>query len=100
MGRRTRGKTAGDGKSQIWLGLPLLPVQEFVEWAMSDPTYDKLYNEWVQAEYQRGQAPSVHRIDRDGGYTIGNIEFRKHVDKARESLAKGKETMRAKRANS
>ena len=99
MKRRTQGKPAGDRKSQIWLGMELCDQTEFVDWSMNNSNFLELWEAWVAADNQRTLAPSVHRIDRTRGYTLDNIEWRTHIEKARESLAKGKETRAAKRAN-
>jgi hypothetical protein len=90
MRARVNGKTAGDGKSQIWLGMELCDRNDYIEWALVDDNFKALFAQWEAAGFPRRLAPSTHRIDRTRGYSLDNIEFRLHKDKARESLAKGR----------
>lgn len=100
---RTKGKTAGDGKSKLWLGLPISDRDEFVTWALNDPGFQARFAEWEESGYQRAFAPTAHRIDRrdaaegGAGYVTTNIEWRNHAEKSREALAKGVETKKRKR---
>lgn len=86
MRARVNGKFAGDGKSQLWLGLPLLARDEFINWAIDNPDFKRLYREWVESGFQRRHSPSVHRINRDGGYVLENIAFISHAQNSRIAL--------------
>ena len=89
MKKRVNGKPAGDGKTQIWLGMEICDRDEFVAQSLNDPEFHRLFDDWEAHNFKRSYAPSVHRIDRSRGYAIDNIEFRKHLDKAKESLSAG-----------
>jgi len=68
---------ANGSKHKRWslAGLPLLSKQEFIEWSMNDDDYIHLYNQWVASGYNKKASPSIHRIDRDEGYVIGNMQW-------------------------
>jgi len=70
-------------KHHLYRGKKLLPRDEFYEWAMSDPEYDRLYREWVESGYDRKLAPSVDRLDPSAGYIIENMQWVTHSENSR-----------------
>jgi hypothetical protein len=64
-------------------GIALLPRSEFIEWALNDTTYIRLFEEWHAAGCPYRLTPSIDRIDCTGGYVIGNIRFLTHSENAR-----------------
>jgi hypothetical protein len=70
-------------KHHLYRGKELLPREEFYEWAMSDPEYDRLYREWVESGFDRKLAPSVDRLDPSSGYTIENMQWVTHSENSR-----------------
>lgn len=62
-------------KAHLYSGLNLLAREEFYCWAMSDPTFYTLFENWKQSGYERKLTPSVDRIDSSVGYTLDNMEF-------------------------
>ena len=56
------------------------PLPEYdMKWLISkyidDPQYNRLYNEWVDSDYDRWKAPSIDRIDSNLPYTKDNIQL-------------------------
>lgn len=96
MRARVNGKTAGDGKSKLWLGLPICVREDFIDWSLSNPDFLRLFQEWGDNGYSH-RGPTVHRIDRDGGYTLGNMRWVSHAEKSRLHLEQGKKTREAKK---
>lgn len=62
-------------KAHLYNGLNLLAREEFYCWAMSDPTFYSLFENWENSGYIRKLAPSVDRIDSSIGYTLDNMEW-------------------------
>lgn len=86
MRKRVAGKPAGDGKSRIWLGMECCDRDEFYEFAINDPVFNELWEQWEANDFARSYAPSVHRIRRDEGYRLDNITFKTHREKSALSL--------------
>jgi hypothetical protein len=89
MRARTLGKTAGDGKSQLWLGMEICERNEFIEWAVDDPGFKAEWDKWTESNYTM-RGPTAHRIDREKGYLLDNIRYVGHADKSRKHLASGR----------
>jgi hypothetical protein len=70
-------------KHHLYQGKDLLSKEEFYAWAESQPEFHKLYDEWVDSDYQRKLAPSVDRIDSNKGYSIDNMEWVTHSENSR-----------------
>lgn len=94
---RTKGKYAGDKKSQLWLGLELEERDKIIEWALEDPGFKQIFGEWEADGFARRSSPTAHRINRAKGYTVDNIEWRKHAEKSRTHLEVGKVTRARKK---
>ncbi len=74
--RNMRRRVSGEQpKWYSYLGLEILPREDFLEWAKKDKTFKKLYNEWVHANYEYKYTPSVDRLNPTYGYTLDNINF-------------------------
>lgn len=78
--RNMLSRTAGIQwkKSHLYEGKELLSKQEFYDFSCNDPTFSKLFEQWVESGYQRKLSPSVDRIDSSKGYVIGNIRWLTH----------------------
>lgn len=63
------------GKKHLYLGLTILPREDFYEWAFSSPEFHALWLDWGEHERQRRWTPSVDRIDSSKGYSIENMEW-------------------------
>lgn len=70
-------------KAHLYLGKELLSKDEFYGWAMNHATFDKLFEEYKQANYDRRFAPTVDRINSDLGYTLSNMEWVTHSENSR-----------------
>lgn len=74
MRHRVEGRYHVPG-AYMWAGKELLPKQEFYDWAMSNPSFHTLWDNWVASGYDIKLCPSVDRIDSSIGYTISNMRF-------------------------
>jgi hypothetical protein len=75
--RNMKSRITGVQKKNIksYLGKELLDKHVFYEWALSNDDYKRLYDDYVNSNYDRKKAPSVDRIDTRYGYSIDNIQF-------------------------
>ena len=65
-------------KAHLYLGLELMPKQEFYDLALNDPDFNKLFTEYEDSGYDRKLAPTPDRVDSRRGYTVDNIDFVTH----------------------
>lgn len=65
-------------KAHLYLGLSILPREQFYLWARNNVDFWRLYRTWVASGYDRKLTPSINRIDPDQGYDLGNIEWLTH----------------------
>jgi hypothetical protein len=70
-------------KAHLYMGKPLLPREEFYEWAKNDLTFQTLFAIWGAQGYERKLTPSINRIDPAKGYELGNIEWLTHSENSR-----------------
>jgi hypothetical protein len=75
--RNMKSRVTGVNKSKwhLYLGKELLPKQDFYEWALKNPDFHELFEEWEKSGYERRLTPSVDRIDSRHGYCVFNMEF-------------------------
>lgn len=71
MRNRVTGKT---GRPQ-YTGLPIADRDEFINWAMGNAEFHKLFAAWLKAGCPRRLAPSIDRIDPNKGYTLDNVRY-------------------------
>ena len=72
---------------------PSYTKKELHEWLLSQPTFECMFNVWVENDYLRDLKPSVDRIDDFKGYTFQNIQLlttRDNVKKKRPTRCKPK----------
>jgi hypothetical protein len=74
--RRVLGKSTHNRGN--WKGKPLVPPEVFKFWARNNPEFLKLYKIYATNGYPMSLAPSVNRIDSNGGYTLDNMEWMTH----------------------
>ena len=79
MNRRVRGYV----KSHIYKDLELLSREDFYNFSLCGEVYHKLYEDWVNSEYDRKLSPSIDRIDSSKGYVLGNIQWITHSENSR-----------------
>lgn len=73
MNSRTRGKNTR--RPDLYLGLPILPKDVFINWAKNHPEFLKLYKRWFSNNFDRRLTPTVNRMNPSKGYTLDNIEW-------------------------
>jgi hypothetical protein len=63
------------GRNKPWLykGLPICDRVDFIEWSTDDRMFNSLFDEWERSGYELKLAPSIDRLDPNGGYTFGNM---------------------------
>lgn len=57
--------------------------EEFESWALACPSLPVLYKQWQESNFDNKFAPSVDRINPEGGYTLGNMRWVTHSDNCR-----------------
>jgi hypothetical protein len=62
-------------KFHLYAGKEILDKQIFYNWALNDKSFNTLFEDYENSNYQRRLAPSVDRIDSSKGYSLGNMEF-------------------------
>lgn len=62
-------------KAHLYKDKELFDKDAFYEWALQNPKFHELFNEYVASEYDRKKAPSVDRVDSSRGYTFDNVEW-------------------------
>ena len=70
-------------KEHLYKGKELLSRDEFYDWSIDNPDFNKLFNDWVNSDYDRKLSPSIDRIDVNSGYVIGNIRWITHSENSR-----------------
>jgi len=70
-------------KAHLYLGLELLPREDFYTWATTDSKFWALFAGWAAAEFKRTLTPSINRIDTSRGYVLDNIEWLTHSENSR-----------------
>lgn len=70
-------------KAHLYIEKDILGKEDFYTWATSTDSFSKLYNVWVEADYEMKLAPSVERMDSTKGYTIDNMEWITHSENSR-----------------
>ena len=78
MDKRVKGKVHGFTAKRVehlYLGLPILPRDAFLNWAKNHPDFLALYKRWFSNDFDRKLTPSVNRMNSNKGYVLGNIEW-------------------------
>ncbi len=70
-------------KSHLYSGKPLLPKEQFYEWAITHPSFHELFAAWEVSGYARQYTPSVDRVDSSRGYELDNMEWVTHSENSR-----------------
>lgn len=75
-------------KAHLYSGLPILPREDFYQWAMASNAFHTLFDGWVASGYRCGKSPSVDRVDPTEGYVLGNMRWLNHSENS--SITRGK----------
>lgn len=70
-------------KAHLYEGKALIEKDEFYDWAMSDPEFHRLFDDWEASGYDRKLSPSVDRKDSSLGYVPFNMEWVTHSENSR-----------------
>ncbi len=70
-------------KAHLYIGLSLLPREDFYKWSIPHETFNKLWVSWVNSGYNRKLCPSIDRIDSSKGYNLENMEWVTHSENSR-----------------
>lgn len=66
-------------------GKPYCTQEEWWQWCEKTySTFISLYHNWQDQGFQKKYAPSVDRIDNDGGYTPDNMQWLTHSENSRK----------------
>ena len=76
----SRVKGIVKSKSHLYEGLEILDKETFYCWSLADPDYNKIFNAWVDSNYQHRLSPSIDRRYPDKGYTLDNIRWLTHSE--------------------
>lgn len=72
-------------KFALYVGRPIMPREQFYEWALSSAKFHELFAAYEAAGYQRRLAPSADRLNPLHGYEIFNLEWVTHGENSRRS---------------
>lgn len=61
-----------------WFGKPLCKKEDFLEWSLSDTSFDAVFKRWLKNQKNPKLWPSIDRINNDRGYVIGNMRWVTH----------------------
>lgn len=82
-----QNRVRGWGHS-FYKGISLLPRRDFMAWAMKQPSFNVLFDQYTDAGRPRKLAPSIDRIDSKKGYIPGNMRFVTVSENTRAYLAR------------
>jgi len=72
-------------KQHLYIGKSLLNKELFYEFSINDNSFNELYNNWVNCDYNRKLTPSIDRIDTNKGYELENIQWITHSENSRKA---------------
>lgn len=56
-------------------GIPFVPWDEFRDWTMTDETYEIIYNQWKESDFDRTYGPVVMRQVKKNGFVPDNLKW-------------------------
>lgn len=65
---------------ELYVGFPILPKEQFYDWALSDSQFVQLFSVWEASRFDRRLTPSIDRINPDRGYESDNIRWLTHSE--------------------
>lgn len=75
MLQRVKGNANHTSRPDLYRNKPICTREEFVAWAITDKEFNKLFNNYLEAGRLLSLAPSIDRIDSEGGYVLENMQF-------------------------
>ena len=91
---RTRGVTTRD--PHLYIGKPVMSLDDFLNWAKNDANLLFLYKNWVASGFNNKLTPSPNRIVASDGYVLGNVEWVTNSTNAKLGGALGLKTRKSK----
>lgn len=70
-------------KKHLYDGMEILKKEVFYRWALENPEFNKLYDEYKKSGFKMKLAPSIDREDSSVGYVISNMRFLTHSENSR-----------------
>ncbi len=61
--------------SHLYEGLPIMSKDEFISKSISDPDFNRLFDEWNDLGWELTKVPSPDRVNSSLGYLWDNIEW-------------------------
>lgn len=78
MKTRIRGRP--DRKNDSWRGKSICTREEFLRWSMQNPSFHRLFRQWLHNQNNPKLWPSIDRIKNTEGYIIGNMRWVTHSE--------------------
>ena len=64
----------------------LFTLDEFMDFSVNNKAFTDIYDAWVKSDYAHKMAPTVDRIDNNGGYSLDNIQFLTFGDNSKKGI--------------
>lgn len=71
-------------KAHLYKGLSILSRKDFYDWALENEEFNKLFQQWIDLDYDRRLCPSIDRIDSTLGYDLTNVQWLTHSENSRK----------------
>ncbi len=62
-------------KAHLYEGMSIMPREEFYKWSLSDPEFNRLWEEWVASNFEVNLTPSIDRKVGLVGYLEWNVQW-------------------------
>ena len=79
---------------------PSYTLNQLREWAFSQPIFHKLFNKWVESDYQKTTIPSFDRLDDYKPYSLDNIQITTWAENDKKGRADMKNGINNKQSKS
>jgi hypothetical protein len=96
---KIRERTKENYRTPYWRGMEFIDKATFVSFVMLDSNFNKLYDNWVESEFNEKLTPSIDRINSDIGYVLGNLQIITNEENRTKARHKRDENCRLKRLN-
>lgn len=71
--------------AHIYKGLEIVDREDFIEWALEDREFNRIFELWELSGFVRTETPSIDRIDGSKGYIWGNMQWLTLSDNSRKA---------------
>jgi hypothetical protein len=90
--------TGLDPTTPLSWGLPFVDRETFTTWALANPDFWRLYDQWVAHDYAREWSASIDRLLDDGGYTLDPLNMQYLVWHENQSKPHPRQRVRSRSA--